>query len=285
LSIPPGRELVIAKDAMVEGVHYLSGDPPDTVARKLLRVNLSDLAAMGAEPLGYLTALALPPACDDPWLERFAAGLAADQAAFGLSLLGGDTVRTTGPTVLSLTILGTLPLGTALRRSAARPGDVVCVSGSLGEGALGLRVLTGALQAPPAVAARLIERYRLPQPRLALGHALRGIAHACMDVSDGLVGDLGHIARASQVGAVIETARVPLAVELRGLPGALDLALTGGDDYELLFTLPEPSLAMISPEVGVAVTPIGRVEPGAGVRVIDPDGTERRLRSASWTHF
>jgi thiamine-monophosphate kinase len=286
LDLPAGRQLVIAKDAMVEDVHFLAADPPGTVAQKLLRVNLSDLAAMGAEPLGYLTAFALTPRHDDAWLAAFVQGLAADQRRFGLSLLGGDTVRTPGPAMFSLTILGTVPSGAALRRSTARPGDVVCVSGSLGEGALGLRVLTGRLTLPEPTAGRLRQRYRVPEPRLALGVALRGRATAAMDVSDGLVADLGHIAESSGTAAVIESAVVPIARDLRDVPGALDAALTGGDDYELLFTLADPAdAARLAAESGTPVSVIGRIEAGTGVRVLDRDGAERPLAARGWTHF
>lgn len=286
LDVPSGRQLVIAKDAIVEDVHFLGTDPPMTVAQKLVRVNLSDLAAMGAEPLGYLTAFALSPRHDDAWLEAFVQGLAADQQRFGLTLLGGDTVRTPGPAMFSLTILGTVPTGQALRRSTARPGDVVCVSGTLGEGALGLRVLTGRLTLPEPTAGRLRTRYRVPEPRLALGVALRGRASAAMDVSDGLVADLGHIAESSGTAAVIEAAAVPLAADLRNVAGALDLALTGGDDYELLFTLADPGdAARLAAETGTMVSVIGRIDVGSGVRVLDPDGSERPLEARGWTHF
>ena len=286
LDVTPGRQLVIAKDAIVEDVHFLAADPPMTVAQKLLRVNLSDLAAMGAEPLGYLTAFALSPRHDDAWLEAFVQGLAADQRRFGLTLLGGDTVRTPGPAMFSLTILGAVPTGAALERSTARPGDVVCVSGTLGEGALGLQVLTGRLALPEPTAERLRQRYRVPEPRLDLGVALRGRATAAMDVSDGLVADLGHIADSSGTAAVIEAAAVPLAADLRAVPGALDAALGGGDDYELLFTLADPADApRLAALTATPVSVIGRIEPGRGVRVLDPDGSERHLAARGWAHF
>jgi thiamine-monophosphate kinase len=197
----PGRQLVLAKDAMVAGVHFFAADPPGQIAQKLLRVNLSDLAAMGAAPLGYLLALARPKEITDAWLAEFCAGLAADNAAFEVPLLGGDTVSTPGPLTLSLTAIGELPRGTALLRAGARAGDDVWVSGTLGDAALGLKVLQGALPAAEPARAFLIERYRLPQPRLALGEALRGIASAAIDISDGLVADLGHILEVSGVGA------------------------------------------------------------------------------------
>ena len=237
---PPGRQLVAAADAMVEGVHFLPDDPPETIGAKLLRVNLSDLAAMGAAPLGYLLTVALPRGTPDGWTAAFAAGLAADGERFGIHALGGDTVSTPGPATFSLTILGTVAPGAALRRGGARPGDRVWVSGTLGDGALGLRVLRNELA--PDAAGHLARRYRLPEPRLALGAALSGVARAAMDVSDGLVQDLGHLCRASGCGAAVEAALLPLSDAARAAVGAdpalLSLALTGGDDYELLFAAP-----------------------------------------------
>jgi thiamine-monophosphate kinase len=285
--VPAGQDLVIAKDAIVEGVHFLPDDPPETVASKLLRTNLSDLAAMGAVPLGYLTVLARPRNLPEGWLKRFAAGLAADQERFGCHLLGGDTVSTPGPLTLTLTILGTAPQSQALRRSGAKPGDQVWVSGTLGDAALGLRVLKG-LALPEDEALQLVDRYRTPQPRLALGRALLGLATAAMDVSDGLLADLRHIAKASGVAAVVEADALPLSEAGRGVPGALEAALTGGDDYELLFTAPpdaEERLAALSRELALRLTRIGRIEPGTGVRALDAAGRELRLDQAGWRHF
>ena len=241
-----GRQLVLTKDAMVAGVHFLPDDPPGQIAQKLLRVNLSDLAAMGAAPLGYLLALARPKEISDAWLDEFCAGLAADNAAFGIALLGGDTVSTPGPLTLSLTAIGEVPTGSALLRSGAGPGDDVWVSGTLGDAALGLKVLQGALDVTEPARTFLIERYRLPQPRLALGQALRGIASAAIDVSDGLVADLGHILETSGVGAALHADALPLSEAARDLPGARDAALAGGDDYELLFTAPSKRRAEIA---------------------------------------
>jgi thiamine-monophosphate kinase len=285
--VPAGEELVVAKDAIVAGVHFLEDDPAELVAGKLLRTNLSDLAAMGALPLGYLTALARPPGLAEDWLRRFARGLAADQARFGCHLLGGDTVSTPGPLVLSLTILGTVPEGRALRRSGARPGDRVWVSGTLGDAALGLRALRG-LALPEDETLQLTDRYRTPQPRLGLGRALLGTATAAMDVSDGLVADLAHIAAASGAAAVVEADALPLSPAGRGVPGALEAALAGGDDYELLFTAPPEAdgrLRALAGELGLPLTPVGRVEAGSGVRVLDASGAELRLDQTGWRHF
>ncbi|MBY0335295.1 MAG: thiamine-phosphate kinase [Acetobacteraceae bacterium] len=282
LAPPAGRELVLAADAMVAGVHFLPDDPPETIGRKLLRVNLSDLAAMGADALGYLMTVALPQGTPDAWLEGFVAGLAEDQALFGLSVLGGDTVSIPGPVTLSLTILGAVEPGTALRRVGARPGDELWVSGTIGDGALGLRALRGGFPDPSGFLAR---RYRLPEPRLALGAALRGIARACMDVSDGLLQDAGHLARAAGAAVEIEAARVPLSA-----PGnPLALCVTGGDDYELLFAAaPEdaPRVEAASRAAGTAVTRIGRFTPGpAAVTLRDETGRPMDLPREGWSHF
>ncbi|MGH6900683.1 MAG: thiamine-phosphate kinase, partial [Geminicoccaceae bacterium] len=207
----PGRQLVLAKDAMVAGVHFLGDDPPAQIARKLLRVNLSDLAAMGAAPLGYLLALARSKEIADVWLGEFCAGLAADNAEFAIPLLGGDTVATPGPLTLSLTALGEVPKGAALLRGGARPGDDIWVSGTLGDAALGLEALQGKLDVTGEARAYLIERYRLPRPRLALGQALRGTASAAIDISDGLIADLGHVLEVSEVGAELHADALPLS--------------------------------------------------------------------------
>lgn len=287
VDVPPGRQLVIAKDAIVADVHFLADDPPDLIAGKLLRVNLSDLAAMGADPLGYLTVLARPKDVTDVWMRRFAAGLMADQQRFGCHLLGGDTTSTHGPLTLTLTILGLVPHGQALLRSGARVGDDVWVSGTLGDAALGLRVLRG-LAVTEDEALALVDRYRTPRPRLALGRALRGIASAAIDVSDGLLADLGHICETSGVAATIDASLLPLSPIACGIPGAREAALTGGDDYELLFTAP-PALRANIESMGVALeltpTRLGRIESGEGVRVLDADGRPMALDRSGWRHF
>jgi thiamine-monophosphate kinase len=287
---PPGRELVIAADAMVAGVHFLPDDPPELVARKLLRCNLSDLAAMGAVPYGYLLTVSVPRDTPDAWFAGFASGLAADQADFGLVLLGGDTTSTPGPGSVSLTILGTVAPGAALRRNGARPGDEVWVSGTIGDGALGLLAATGRLADLDGF---LAGRYRLPRPRVALGRCLGGIATAAMDVSDGLVQDLGHLCRGGAVGAVIEAASVPLSAAARAAvvrePGLLARCLAGGDDYELLLAVPPDrvgALRAAAQASGIAVTRIGSFVAGAPeVAVRGPDGAMMALGSGGWSHF
>jgi thiamine-monophosphate kinase len=284
----PGHQLVLTKDAMVAGVHFLEGDPPGQIAQKLLRVNLSDLAAMGAAPLGYLLALARAKGISDAWLAEFCAGLAADNAAFKISLLGGDTVATPGPLTLSLTAIGEVPAGAALLRRGAKPGDDVWVSGTLGDGASGLKVLQGALEVADAARDWLLDRCRLPRPRLALGEALRGIASAAIDISDGLVADLGHILDVSGVGAEVHADALPLSAAARDLPGARDAALSGGDDYELLFTAPperRTDIEALARRLGLPLTRIGAIRAELGLHVLDEKGQELPVRKAGWQHF
>ena len=286
-----GQELVVTTDALVEGIHVLPGERPDRLARKALRVNLSDLAAMGARPLAYTLALALPAAIGDDWLAAFAGGLADDQTRFAIGLLGGDSVSTGGPVVVSVTAIGTVACGRALRRAGAVAGDRIYVSGTLGDAALGLRAARGELAGVPAGdVAALAARYHEPEPRLALGHALAGVATAAIDVSDGLVGDLGHVCAASGVGARVEAARVPLSPAgrhaVRDEPALGPVALAGGDDYELLFTVPpeaEAGVADLARHVGLPLTAIGEMTTGSGVVVLDETG--RPIAGlAGWTH-
>jgi thiamine-monophosphate kinase len=284
----PGQQLVLTKDAMVAGVHFLPEDPPGQIAQKLVRVNLSDLAAMGATPLGYLLALARSRDLADAWLAAFCAGLAADNAAFGIALLGGDTVATSGPLTLSLTAIGEVPKGAALLRSGAKPDDDVWVSGTLGDAALGLRVLQGEIETTAEARKYLIERYRLPQPRLALGQALRGTANATIDVSDGLVADLGHILEVSGVGAGLHADALPLSAAARHLPGSREAALSGGDDYELLFTAPperRDATVALSRRLGLPLTRIGEIHPEPDLHVLDAAGHELPFSKAGWQHF
>ena len=282
---PAGREIVIAADAMVQSVHFLPEDPADLVARKLLRTNLSDLAAMGAAPFGYLMTVSVPRGTPDSWFAAFSAGLAVDQAEFNLSVLGGDTTSTPGPISLSLTILGTVRPGQALRRHGAQPGDGIWVSGSIGDGALGLLAAQGQIADPDGY---LADRYRLPRPRLALGAALVGIAHAAMDISDGLVQDLGHLCRAGGLAGEILADDLPLSPAARAADRR-DLCLTGGDDYELLFAVPpahEAALAAASRATGIAVTRIGTFRAGpARVTVLDRDRHVMTLPNGGWSHF
>ncbi len=280
-------------DALVEGVHFRSEDAAELVARKALRVNLSDLAAKGARPFAYPLAAILPRRVDEAWLEAFASGLAADQKEFAVNLIGGDSTATPGPITLSITAFGHVASGRALLRSAARPGDLVFVSGSIGDAALGLAVLKGELSDLASEHAHhLKDRYWLPRPRPRLGQALIGLAHAAIDISDGLVADLGHIAETSGVAAEIRIDSLPLSPAAKAVlqqrPGLLERVLAGGDDYELLFTAPSESrqaVERLDAASGIAITLIGQIAAGEGVRVIDAEGRALALSTTGYRHF
>lgn len=299
---PPGRSVVVTTDTMVEGVHFLAALPAEAAGARLLRVNLSDLASMGAEPAAYTVALTLPrdmaAAERESWVEGFARGLAADQREFGLTLVGGDTVSAPGPLSLTLTALGWIEPGREMRRSAARAGDTVFVSGTIGDAALGLLAERGDL--PPLPAGRraaLIERFRRPVPRVQAGRRLAGIAHAAADVSDGLVADLGHICDASGVSADISAADIPLSDAARAVladePALMGTVLTGGDDYELVFTAPPAAagaVAAIAADIGVPLSAIGSVRKQGPsgrprVHVNGPDGRAVDLADGGFRHF
>jgi thiamine-monophosphate kinase len=289
---PSGDDIVVTTDAIVEGVHFLPDDPPDTVARKALRVNLSDLAAKGASCAGFVLTLALRNA-GDAWLTAFARGLGEDARLFACPLLGGDTVSTPGPLTVSITAFGRVPVGKMVHRSGARPGDRVMVTGTIGDAALGLAMLKGTLAADAAAGAMLIQRYRVPQPRNTLAIAVRGHASAAMDVSDGLAGDLAKLCAASGISAVIDTPGIPksdAASELlaRGAVG-IEALISGGDDYEILCTVAEAQVAAFADEArraGVSVSAIGRVTAGNNPPVfLDGQGKEIRLSRLSYSHF
>ena len=291
----PGYDLIVSKDAMVAGVHFLEADPLDLVARKLLRANLSDLAAKGAEPYGYFLAVAWPPGAGWAERERLAAGLAADQDQFGLTLLGGDTVSTPGPLMLSATILGWTPAGAMVRRSAARPGHRVLISGTIGDGWLGLKAAQGELtgSVEPEAAEWLAGRYRLPEPRLELRDALRARAGGAADVSDGLIADAGHIARASGVRLRLELERLPVSEPasqwLAGQPDqalALAALASGGDDYEVVLTCAAGQVEALIDEAetaGVALTEIGEAVDGEGAEALFR-GRPLELQRTGWRH-
>jgi len=291
LSLPPGHELVAKVDAVVEGVHFFRDDPADLIAKKALRVNLSDLAAKGAAPIGYLLSLSVAPWCTDEWLTRFAAGLGEDQDEFGLSLLGGDTTATPGPLTLSVTALGSIEAGRTIRRGGAKPGDRVFVSGTIGDAGAGLALLKGA-EGPHSLSERqyLIGRYRVPQPRLALGLRLVGLASASLDVSDGLIADLGHIAEVCRVSIRVTASSVPLSPACANFWGhnAVQRAVTAGDDYEIAFAAPESARTAIMQAAAASEVPvheIGYVQPGAGVTLLDDHGQPASMGRAGFTHF
>ncbi len=292
-----GEEIVVTTDAIVEGVHFLPDDPPDTVARKALRVNLSDLAAKGATPAGFVLALALR-AADDAWLTPFARGLGSDAGLFGCPLLGGDTVATPGPLMISITAFGRVPPGKMVHRSGAKPGDRVVVTGTIGDAALGLDVIKGgavaaALAGDAAAKAMLVGRYRVPQPRNAIANAVRDHAHAAMDVSDGLAGDLAKLCAASGVSAVIDAPSIPLSAAAavllaRGTVG-IGTIVSGGDDYEILCAISEnrfEAFAQAAGLAGVAVTSIGTIIAGDKVPgFLDGHGRVIPLPRLSYSHF
>ncbi|MCR9214918.1 MAG: thiamine-phosphate kinase [Proteobacteria bacterium] len=293
INVPEGRELVVTKDAMVSGVHFLETDPPEDVARKLLRVNLSDLAAMGATPSGYLLAAFWPQDMELDWIQAFANGLSKDQQEFSIGLLGGDTVKTPGPLCLSLTAMGDVQKGQALRRNGAVEGDLIAVSGIIGDGALGLKASQDALKGLTASQNQaLAARYRLPQPRLRLGQALQSIATSCIDISDGLIADIGHICVQSGVQAVLQSEKIPLseaaAAALEQDRSLLQVILTGGDDYELAFTFPserETAVLGLANSSGCGISVIGKIQAGVGVTVIEADGSHVNIDQSGWQHF
>jgi thiamine-monophosphate kinase len=296
LSPPAGHDVVLKTDAIVGGMHFFPGDPARAVARKALRVNLSDLAAKGARPAGFLVSLMLPKSVSKNWLADFARGLAMDADEFGCPLMGGDTDRTTGPVVISIAAFGTLPTGTMVRRAGAQIGDRVVVSGTIGDAALGLKLRHNAANArrwklTPVMRKHLLGRYLLPQPRNALAEALRLHARAAMDVSDGLVGDLAKLCRVSGVAAKIDVALVPLSSGARAALAAdgkvIETILTGGDDYEIVATVAPAKLSTLlaaARQAGVAFTEIGTIAAGTGAEFL-ANGRALKFARGSYSHF
>ena len=290
---PPGCDLVLKTDAIIGGVHFFPDDAAQSVASKALRVNLSDLAAKGAKPLGFLLSLALPKEIGDDWLSGFAEGLRADAVLYGCPLFGGDTDRTPGPVTISIAMVGSVPEGTMVRRAGAQAGDAVFVSGSIGDAALGLALRKGAAwNLSEAQRQHLTSRYLLPQPRNALAEAVRTHASAAMDVSDGLVGDFAKLCRASQVGAEIAVARVPLSdaaqAAIAADPSMLESALTGGDDFEIVCTVPSAKAASFRAAAlaaKVTVSEIGVIKAGEGARFLGVNGQPLAFKRASFSHF
>lgn len=286
---PAGQQLVITTDTLHEGVHFLANTDPAMIARKALRVNLSDLAAKGVAPHAYLLALSLGAACDEHWIRQFTTGLAEDQALFGCHLIGGDTTRSLGPLSITITMMGFSPPNQLLLRSGATAGDVIYVSGTIGDAAIGLHQLQ---HTPlPTSLDRIgleyaISRYHLPQPRVALGQALVGIATASMDVSDGLIQDLEHVCTYSGVGAEVHLSRI-LTLCTSPTDALRTTLVTAGDDYELLFTAPPAqasALASLSLHTGVAITPIGTITATAGVNLYDSNGDKLLLEKKGYQH-
>jgi thiamine-monophosphate kinase len=288
LAVPAGQELAVAIDTLVEGVHFPAGTAPADIGWKALAVNLSDLAAMGATPAWALLALTLPRP-DAAFVDGLADGFAQLARPHRLALVGGDTTR--GPLTLSVAVHGFVPPGQALTRAGARAGDAVLVTGTLGDAAAGLQCLQAQMDVQASLRDALVDRLNRPVPRLAAGLALRGRASACLDVSDGLLADLGHLCVASGVGAEIDAALLPRSSALLGLfdeIAARDFALAGGDDYELCFTVPAARVAEIQADLarlGCGATRIGRIVAGEGVRVRDADGSWLEPGRQGWDHF
>lgn len=293
---PPGCDLVLTTDGVIAGVHFFPDDPPGDVARKVLRMNLSDLAAKGAAPVGFLLSIALPSGIGQPWIAAFAAGLGDDAAHYGCPLLGGDTDHTPVSLSVSITAFGAVPHGAMVRRSTAKVGDSVVVTGSIGDAALGVLLRKDAGLAEnwrlsDKQRDHLLVRYLLPQPRNALAAAVLSYASAAMDVSDGLAGDLAKLCRASGVGAEIDVARMPLSEAARAAvaaePALIETILTGGDDYEIVLTLAPDKFAAFSAEAkkaGVAAAEIGRIVKGRGARFLR-DGKPLTFARPSYSHF
>jgi thiamine-monophosphate kinase len=296
LTPPPGCDLVLTTDGVIAGVHFFPDDPPGMVSRKVLRMNLSDLAAKGARPLGFLLSVALPAGFGEAWLGAFAAGLAEDAAHYGCALYGGDTDHTPGPISVSIFAFGAVPQGKMVHRSTARVGDCVLVTGTIGDAAIGLklrrdRTLARRWGLSDAAAGELEDRYLLPQPRNALADAVLQYASAAIDVSDGLAGDLAKLCRASSVAADIDVERVPLSDAARAAiaaePALRETALSGGDDYEIVLTVAPEKLAALrvaAEAAGVATTEIGRVHKGEGTRFLQ-DGKALAFTRGSYSHF
>lgn len=288
LEVPAGQQLVVATDSIVSGVHFPVDAPPRAIGHRALAVNLSDLAAMGAEPRWATLAITLPRH-DEAWIAEFAAGFTALAARTGVALVGGDTTR--GPLSVTVTVHGVVPAGQALTRAGARAGDALCVTGWPGDAAGALKLIQGELDPEVSGVQALAMRFHFPEPRLAVGRALRGIAHACIDVSDGLLADLGHMLTASGVGATVEVDNIPRSVPFElAVPAHLhrDLQLAGGDDYELLFTCAPGAVAGLAAragEFGCAITRIGRIEAETGLRCVTTDGAAFRPERRGYEHF
>ena len=297
LSPPAGKDLIISQDTMVEGVHFPNGEWGAGTAEKLLRVNLSDLAAKAATPWGYFLSLSLPRKMDQRWLAGFAKGLEAGQQAFDWHVMGGDTTRTDGPLVVSVTAIGTVPTGQMVRRSGAKPGEDIYVTGTIGDAYLGLQLALGHKVEPISGQGMMIweEAYQRPQPRIALRKMLRKYANASVDISDGLIADSGHISRASKVGLNIDFETIPFSNPTRlwmdAQPASLDAfktLVTAGDDFEILFTSsPKDAEAVKNAAqlANVGVTKIGRVTAGEGVTCRAPDGEPLSFERTGYTHF
>lgn len=279
------QEIVVTTDTLIAGVHFFASDPPETIAQKILGVNLSDLAAMGAQPLHYTLNASYPRDVTLDWIKAFAAGLKAMQDTYDIILLGGDTTATPGPLCLSLTAFGTVPKGQALRRTTARVGDLICTSGTIGDGALGLLVAQGNLEDPSG---HLLDRYRCPQPRTELGEALGSIATACLDISDGLLTDFSHMKKGGEFYLQAIPLSEPAQHVLKQDSGLISTILDGGDDYELLFCIDptnESTLETLAQKTKTPITVIGRITTDDEVRLFDKNNTQVPIVTTGYRHF
>ena len=293
LRLSEGYEAIITLDTMVSGIHFLKNDPPDQIARKLLRINLSDLASAGASPVGYFLSISAPETITEDWIKSFSEGLRSDQNYFQIHLGGGDMTSTTGPLTLSLTAIGEVPYGDALTRSGAKHGHEIWTSGTIGDAALALWIFQNKDTNPSSeIVSALTARYRLPQPRVNLGLAIRSIASAAIDISDGLIADLEHLCQASRLGAELNAQNIPLSEASKYLiksnQDLFERALTGGDDYELLFTIPEGSsnqILEIAKSTQVPLTRIGRMTANRELNIFSNSGEKLSYAANGWQHF
>jgi thiamine-monophosphate kinase len=292
LSIPHDQQLVVTTDTINESIHFFAGIPPQYIAHKALATNLSDIAAKGATPYAYSLALSLAPSVNEAWIADFCAGLAAQQDAAYIFLLGGDTTRSSGPLSVTITAFGLVPDGIMLKRSGAQIGDAIWVTGSIGDAYGGLQLcLHPDIPIADEHRSYLMQRYHLPTPRIELGQAIRALATSCLDISDGLLQDAGHIASASHVALSIESEAIPLsdaALELMQQDILFMDLITGGDDYELLFTAPADASAQlmaIANQTGIPITRIGSVQPGSGVTLVDKAGMPIPFTKGGWQHI
>lgn len=290
---PNGHELVITKDALAEDVHFFSDDPPHLIAQKALRVNLSDLAAKGAEPVGYLLALCLPENWSEQWMHSFCDGLASDQKKYGISLFGGDTIKSPDGLVISVTAIGSAPLGKAVQRNGAVAGDIFYVTGTLGDSALGLQIRKSSHPEWDETHRTFLEgRYLLPEPRTGLSEVLSEFASAAMDVSDGVFADIRHLCEASGIGAQIRIADLPLSDAAQHVigsdPSFKGTVFLGGDDYELLLAVPpalKEKFEQAARQKGVSVTPIGTATNETDIAILDEDGKPISFSARGYAHF
>ena len=290
---PPNRELVLTKDLLLAGVHFFPTDPPELIARKALRINLSDLAAMGSDPVGYLLGLGLPADWNEAWLEAFCEGLRVDQNHYGIELFGGDTIRSTNGLLVSITMIGSVPVGQGKRRSAAQPDDLIYVTGTLGDSALGLALRRGELPELEGDDKNFLQdRYLLPQPRVEAVELVRSFATASIDISDGLIADLGHMCASSGIGARLEASRIPISDAVRKVveldATRFEDVMSGGDDYEVLLSVARrtvPELERAAAKIGVKIQEIGYFCEQEEIKIGNLDGTIRNVSRKGYAHF